>query len=322
MSALVAIGSHHALLDQSGPQSQRIGHLAWAFIGICAVAYLITLGWLVFGLVDARRRDTVLIEGDHDRGLARTVFMAVAVTTVTLLALLAYSAATGHAMAQMMPAAPLHIDITGRQWWWEVTYDDGIPSHRMSTANEVHIPVGRPVLLKMTSRDVIHSLWVPSLHGKRDLIPRHYGTLVVQADRPGAFRGQCAEFCGLQHAHMGIEFVADPPEQFQAWLGHQMSTPPAPSTSRELKGQQVFLGKTCALCHNVAGTPAYGRNGPDLTHLASRLGLAAGTLPNTRDALAAWIVDPQSVKPGSFMPATALEPDELQALLDYLETLN
>jgi cytochrome c oxidase subunit 2 len=178
------------------------------------------------------------------------------------------------------------------------------------------------VLVKMTSRDVIHSLWVPSLHGKRDLIPRHYGTLVIQADRPGVFRGQCAEFCGLQHAHMGIEFVADPEPQFQSWLSHQMSTPPAPSTEKAQKGQQVFLGKTCALCHNVQGAPAYGRNGPDLTHLASRMSLAAGTLPNTRGARAAWIVDPQSVKPGSFMPPTALEPDELQALLDYLETLN
>jgi cytochrome c oxidase subunit 2 len=173
----------------------------------------------------------------------------------------------------------------------------------------------------MTSRDVIHSFWAPNLSGKKDLIPGKATETWFQADTPGVYRAQCAEFCGHQHAKMALFVVAEPMDRFLAWLESQRhaATPPSDSTAK--KGEQVFMAGSCALCHQISGTPAAAHLGPDLTHLASRLTIAAGTLPNTRDYRAGWIIDPQAIKPGTLMPATQLTPDELTALLAYLETL-
>jgi cytochrome c oxidase subunit 2 len=173
----------------------------------------------------------------------------------------------------------------------------------------------------LTSTDVIHSFWVPSLHGKMDLIPTHQNTIWMRADRPGAFRGQCAEFCGLQHANMGLLVVAEPPAEFEAWRRAQVAPARVPHTPDEVRGQAAFTSLPCALCHSIRGTPAGGRTGPDLTHLATRRTIAAGTLPNTRGHLAGWIVDPQGIKPGNAMPQSLLEPDDLQALVSYLGSL-
>jgi cytochrome c oxidase subunit 2 len=189
------------------------------------------------------------------------------------------------------------------------------------TANEIHIPVGQPVEFQLKSRDVIHSFWVPTLHGKRDLIPRHVTTMTLQADRPGVYRGQCAEFCGYQHAHMAILVVAEPLEQFAAWLEHQRRPAAEPSDARQQRGQEVFLSAPCVMCHTIRGTLAGGRVAPDLTHIAGRHTLAAGTLPNTPGHLAGWIIDPQHIKPGNRMPAHSLNADDLQALLAYLGSL-
>jgi cytochrome c oxidase subunit II len=168
---------------------------------------------------------------------------------------------------------------------------------------------------------VIHSFWVPSLHGKKDLIPGYTNVIWIEADRPGVYRGQCAEFCGFQHAHMALLVIADPPERFQAWAEAQRQSSPPPSTPQQARGKYLVEHLPCANCHTVRGTQASGKLGPDLTHLASRRTLAAGTMPNNRGHLGGWVLDPQSIKPGNLMPPTAMSSENLQALLSYLEIL-
>lgn len=213
------------------------------------------------------------------------------------------------------------VEITGNQWWWQIRYPNDDASRIVVTANELHIPVGRPVMIRGTSNDVIHSFWVPNLQGKRDLIPSRVTTEWIQADRAGRFRGQCAEFCGLAHARMALWVVAEPPEQFEAWMERQLQPAPAPSDQVKHRGQQVFLNNACILCHAIEGTPAAGQVGPDLTHFASRLTIAAGTLPNNKGNLAGWISDPQNIKPGNHMATVPVKADDLQPLLEYLESL-
>ncbi len=177
------------------------------------------------------------------------------------------------------------------------------------------------MVVVLSSADVIHSFWPPSLSGKRDMIPGDEATAWFQADTPGVYRGQCAEFCGHQHAKMGFLVIAHPPAEFEAWLARQRDSSATPVDSTAARGQEVFLATQCVMCHTIRPTPAGSRVGPDLTHLASRRTLAAGTLPNDRSSLARWITDPQGVKPGSRMPATRLSQADLDALVTYLETL-
>jgi cytochrome c oxidase subunit 2 len=228
---------------------------------------------------------------------------------------------TGRALSSYSGADALQIDVIGHQFWWEVTYPDVLASNQFTTANEIHIPVGRPVVLNLTSNDVIHSFWVPELHGKRDLIPAYGNKLTLRADRPGTYLGQCAEFCGYQHAKMRIVVIAEAPEQFAAWQNAQRQSARPPSNAAETRGQQVFLALSCLMCHTVQGTPAGGKVAPDLTHLASRNTIGAGILPNTREHLAAWILDPQVSKPGNKMPPNPMSSEDLQALLAYLGSL-
>ena len=212
----------------------------------------------------------------------------------------------------------LTVNIVGHQWWWEVVYPSTDPSQIVTTANEIHVPVGQPVTLKLTSADVIHSFWVPSLMGKADLIPGRSNDLTFTAEKPGVYNGNCAEFCGMQHAHMGLRVVAQNKADFSAWRAGQLQTAAAPTTASAQTGETVFESTACALCHNISGTPAGGQAGPDLTHLASRSSLATGMLPWGRGQLAAWISDPQGIKPGTQMPDVRLAPKQLDALLDYL----
>jgi cytochrome c oxidase subunit 2 len=177
------------------------------------------------------------------------------------------------------------------------------------------------VVLILNADDVIHSFWVPNLAGKKDLVPGRTQTFWFQADTPGVYRGQCAEFCGYQHAKMGLLVIADPPAQYAAWASAAQSAPPPPTDPVAARGQQVFLTSSCAMCHAIQGTPAGSHAGPDLTHLASRQTIAAGALRNTRGSLAGWIVDPQRIKPGAHMPPNQLAPQDLEALLTYLQTL-
>ena len=240
---------------------------------------------------------------------------------MTGFALLSASVVTGRAVGSLQSPEPLAIEITGHQWWWEVRYLSDQPQLMATTANELHIPVGRPVALTLKSADVIHSFWVPSLHGKMDLVPGRVNTLWIQAERPGIYRGQCAEYCGMQHAHMGLVTVAESPDGFVRWLTAQRATAAPPSTPEQSRGRDVFERGPCAMCHTIRGTSAAAVLGPDLTHVASRGTIAAGRAPNTRGYLAGWLADPQQLKPGNRMPATGLSPEDLQALVAYLETL-
>jgi cytochrome c oxidase subunit 2 len=209
--------------------------------------------------------------------------------------------------------APLRAQVVGHQWWWEIRY----PEHGVVTANELHVPVGQAVEVELLSPDVIHSFWVPALHGKRDLIPGRSNSLRLEASRAGVYRGQCAEYCGWQHARMAFLVVADSPERFRAWLAAQRAPAPEPDEPLRERGRDLFLG-FCAACHTVRGTSAAGRFGPDLTHLGGRRTLGAVLLPNTAENLAAWIVDAQAFKPGNKMPRMPLEPGVVAALVAYL----
>lgn len=259
------------------------------------------------------------LEARHHRA-QRVVIGAAALTVFVLLGFLSYDFAVGHALAEKPPFG-VTIDVVGHQWWWEFTYDDPNPSRRFTTANEIHIPVGQPIQLQLDSRDVIHSFWVPSLYGKRDLIPGYTSTIWIQADTPGVYRGFCAEFCGHQHAKMSMLVIAEPKTQFIKWTEAARTAGAAPSSVQEIAGQKVFLSHSCATCHTIGGTDARGTIGPDLTHLASRHTIAAGSVPNTAGFLGGWVVDPQSIKPGVRMPSTPLAAADLQSLLAYLVSL-
>ena len=216
------------------------------------------------------------------------------------------------------PSGALVIDVVGYQWWWEVRY----PEEGITTANEMHIPVGRPVALRLTSADVIHSFWVPALGGKLDLLPDRTNMLVLEADEPGAHLNRCAEFCGLQHTLMGMDVVAEPPEAFAAWVARRQEPAAEPATAEAERGRDVFFGAGgCASCHAVEGTGAEGDKGPDLTHVASRASLGAAAVPNTPDQRARWVSDPHTIKRGVAMPAADLSKEELDAVLAYLDTL-
>jgi cytochrome c oxidase subunit II len=306
----------------AGPQAERISDLTWVMTWLGTAVFLLVIGFLFYALWRGSRRTENAAGPAAERQLGLWVGGAVAVTTVILFGLLVYNFRTGSALAAFAEPDALTVRVTGQQWWWEVEYEDPTPSRRLQTANEIHIPVGKRIRLQVSSRDVIHSFWAPNLHGKIDLIPGYSGTTYIRADSAGVYRGRCAEFCGLQHAHMDFLIVAESPAAFAAWYDAQLKPAPAPADSVQQKGQQVFLSKNCALCHSIRGTDAGGRIGPDLTHLASRSTIGSVTLPNTRGHLAGWVLDPQKIKPGVKMPPNQVATDELRALLDYLQSLN
>jgi cytochrome c oxidase subunit 2 len=214
----------------------------------------------------------------------------------------------------------LTVEVTAHQWWWQVRYMGDTPSRQFITANEMHIPVGVPVRVFLKSADVIHSFWVPALSGKTDVIPGQTNETWIEASASGVFRGQCSEYCGAQHAHMAFSVFADDAGTFQSWWQAQLAVSPSPTEPLTIAGRAVFI-RRCGSCHTVRGTPAGGILGPDLTHLVQRAKLAADTIPNTAGHLAAWIADPQGIKPGSQMPELGLPGHELAAVQAYLSTL-
>lgn len=311
-------------LDAAGVQASRIEHLWWLFFWICAVVYLTVLAVMLAAAI-RRRKGPAPVRPEHaperERGLIRIVAAALGVTVVLLLVMLVGDFTTRRALRSLEPNDPLEIRVTGHQWWWEFQYQDPIPSNMVTTATELHLPEGRAVELVLRSADVIHSFWAPNLAGKKDLFPGRLTRLFLRADRVGAYTGQCAEFCGNQHATMRFRVVVDPPARFQEWLAAQRAPAPAPMTAAQKRGQEVFLGTTCVMCHAIQGTPAMSHVGPDLTHVASRQWIASAFLPNTRAHLAGWVADPQRIRPGVLMPLNPLPPQDLRALLEYLESL-
>lgn len=315
--------AQQSMIDPAGPKAAAVNDF-WSFLIVTStIVFVVVVGALLYGALK-RRRDPhePAVAADAEHRIGRVVAGAVGATALILAVFLTLNWRLERAIAAPKQANVLTIDVIGRQWWWEIQYPDSLtPSNWISTANEVHIPVNRPVRLRMTSRDVIHSFWVPSLSGKKDLVPGRVTETWFQADSPGVYRGQCAEFCGHQHANMALLVVAHRPDEFHEWVAAQRAPASEPYDSLRQAGKQVFLAGSCSLCHAIVGTPAGGRIGPDLTHIGSRRTIAAGTLPNTRGHLAGWILDPQRIKPGVYMPANGLEPRQLDALLAYLEGL-
>jgi cytochrome c oxidase subunit II len=320
-SVLQGCAGFQSALDPAGDVAARISDLFWLFVSIAAVVWLLVVGVMLVSLLrPPEPRDLLVQEPRQERAMGVTVTAATATTAVILIALtlLSFYATRGLGAP---PQNALQLSVTGNQWWWEVEYLDQNPSNRFTTANEIHVPVGRPVSITLHSRDVIHSFWVPNLAGKMDLIPGRTNTVAFTAMRAGVFRGQCAEYCGLQHAQMALIVVAESPEVFASWRSQQSDDAVTPTVPNAQNGQQVFLRSGCAGCHTVRGTGASGMAGPDLTHIAGRRTIAAGALANTRSTLQAWIADPQGVKPGAKMPRLELTAPELNAVSDYLSGL-
>ena len=287
----------------SGPQHEIV-RLWWvmlggAAIGFASIVLLLVLGWT--------RRNRPGLPGGSTSERAETglvVLLGVVVPIAVLLALFVYA----DVFVMRSTAAPspgstaFTIDVVGHQWFWEVRY----PGADVVTANEIHIPVGIRVDVVATTADVIHSFWLPELNRKVDMIPGRENRILLEADRPGRYRGQCSEFCGLQHAHMAVEVVAEPPAEFRAWLANQARPAREPSTEEQRRGRETFLAQACSGCHTISGTSAHGTAGPDLTHVASRRMLAALTIPNEPAPLRDWIENPQHAKPGVKMPSLPL----------------
>lgn len=329
LAAAPAFARSQSALEPAGPQSIHFFHLFSWFFWILAAIFVIVMALAARAVTRQHRGiEQEPLERVHipseatEKRLMTTVGGGILATVLILFGLLIASVTTGKAISELgNKKNGMVVEVTGNQWWWYVRYLNDDASQIVATANEIHIPVGRPVRIRGTSNDVIHSFWVPELNGKRDLIPSRITDEWIEADHPGRYRGQCAEFCGLQHAHMSLWVIADKPEDFEKWKARQLQPAIEPATPELQAGRSVFMKYACVYCHNISGTTASGQVAPDLTHLASRLTIAAGTLPNTKGNLAGWITDPQMVKPGNHMATISIKPEELQPLVDYLESL-
>jgi len=298
----------NGVLDPAGPAAQALAGLSHGLIAAAALVFVLVMLLLVWAL-RARRslpRPGLLL-----------ALAGVAVPALLLCLLFVTTLPFGASWKPALPPGALVIGVTAHQWWWELHYPGNIQA-----ANELHIPVGRPVYLALSSADVIHSFWVPALAGKRDMLPGRLLHLELQADRAGVYRGVCAEFCGEQHGRMALQVVAEPPAVFEAWLRAQAAPLTEPSSAQQVRGRAVFLAQRCQACHAVRGLSNEGGRGPDLTHLGSRLHLAAATLPNTQAARRQWIAHVQEIKSGARMPSYPhLDAHSLEALADWLGSL-
>jgi cytochrome c oxidase subunit II len=320
------------VVDAPTPLSYLTGHgtkatpvlaLTWGLLIISSIVVAIVTALVVFGVW----RRGVGFTG----GIARVpvtagprsgvfVLTAVSISAVVLLGSLIWSVIVLAAINGPEKPAALTIDVSGQQWWWKATYQNQDPARQLTVANEIHIPVGEPVRVRLMSQDVIHSFWVPALAGKVELIPGHTNVTWLEANRPGVYVGQCTEFCGDQHAHMGFLVVAEAPADFRKWVDAQLQPAVAPDDKSLQQGEKEFVFH-CGMCHTVRGTRAGGVVAPDLTHLMSRKMLAANTLANTPANLAGWIADPQSLKPGTKMPILYLSGQQLTDIQSYVKTL-
>jgi cytochrome c oxidase subunit II len=326
--------SFQSPLDTQGQQGDIIRDLWWLFLVVLSVIFIIVMIILGRSLWKAERSDpdrtvfprpvpeTVEAEETEEEAKAkRNVAIGMALTAIIIIGLTITSYSSERDLHSHSTKNALVIEVRGHQWWWDIHYVDTVASMRAKTANEIHIPVGRPILIHGTSSDVIHSFWIPNLHGKKDFIPGQTTDMILSADRPGKYRGQCAEFCGHQHAHMAFWIVAEPQDQFDAWIRNEVQPAVRPEDTLQKRGYEVFMAAQCIMCHSIGGTPAGSNAGPDLTHFASRSTIGAGTIPNTDANLAAWITDPQRSKPGSKMPPNILTSADIKALITYLRSL-
>ena len=308
----------HSIFDLGSPQAGELAALFHLFLIICSIIWgLVTLAVLM-GLMGSTRRFLAPHIPQRPEPITTTFLWLFALSTAAIvLTLTFFSYRTQRDLYSLKPERTA-LTVQGRQWWWHLQYDGEEEKPGFTAANEIIIPADERITLKLEGNDVIHSFWMPSLMGKQDLIPGRSNMLHLAPVKAGIYRGQCAEFCGLQHAHMLLLVEAKPRADYDAWRASQYAAAQVDENSR---GAQLFLSKGCASCHRVRGTAAGGNVGPDLTHVASRKTLAAGTLRFNTGSLAAWIADPQKLKPGAQMPAVDLAPDELLALVGYVESL-
>jgi cytochrome c oxidase subunit 2 len=312
-----APGTIPSIFDPLSPPAQSIHTLAILLLAICGAIFVIVGGLMAYCVVRFRQRDSdpdhepPQVYGSNQIELAWTVipllivFVLFLVTTRTLIAI----------ENAQPPADALHVRVVGHQWWWEFRY----PDQDVVTANELHVPLDRATFLTLESADVVHSFWVPQLNGKTDVIPNRVNRLWFEPQVAGLYLGQCAEYCGTQHARMMLRVIAHPPEEFDAWVAQQRQ--PAAEVASAAAGRDLFQSVACINCHRIGGTVADGVFGPDLTHLMSRETIAAGAALNTPEMLQAWITDPDTIKPGVLMPAMKLENDEIEQIVAYLTTL-
>jgi cytochrome c oxidase subunit 2 len=315
--AAVAVGGcsgDSSVVEPKGPAARTVTDLWWPMLVTATAVFVFVAGMLLLAAARGRRRTEDQAKITPRWGEPFIVVAGVVVSGVILVGFFLFSLVKVQALSDAGRRPKLTVSVVGHDWWWEVRYPNGAVS-----ANEIHIPTGARVRLALDTDDVIHSFWVPRLGPKIDMVPGLHNTLWLEAAQPGVYRGQCAEFCGLQHANMIIRVVADTPADFEAWIAREAE--PAAAEARGSPGRQVFDSQTCAGCHTVRGTAALGKAGPDLTHFGRRDTLGAGVRPRTDDDLSRWITDPQSIKPGVTMPPTTLSPDQLRALLAYLEGL-
>ncbi len=312
-------------LTASGPKQHPVLPFTYALIAlmlaiVAAIAVLVVLG--VIRRRAPQREPAAIPVVPPGPGLS-WIYIGIALTVPALVGIAAWTYAVLAGISGPPRRPSLTIHVTGRQWWWELGYVADSVDRDFTTANEMHVPVGEPVRIELDTADVIHSFWVPALSGKMDTIPGQHNVTWIEADKAGVYRGQCTEYCGLQHAHMGLMVVAEPPDAFKSWWDHQLEAPAAASgavPAEVLQGEAAFI-ESCGACHAIRGTPAGGRLGPDLSHLMLRRTIAGASLPNTIGYLSGWISSPQHFKPGNYMPTLALSGPELDRIRTFLETL-
>ncbi len=312
-------------LDPHGSAAMHIASLWWLMFALAVAVFLLVLVLLLAAVLRNRRAtsDTAPDIADGDTGRTWLVRGGIILPLMVLAIVFGYTIYTLAVVENPQGQAGLHIKITAQRWWWQVEYPDA----DVTTANEIHIPVGVPVQFQLVSQDVIHSFWVPELHGKMDVIPPLTNSITLQADQAGIYRGECAEFCGLQHAQMGFMVVAESREDFDKWLQAQKQDAETPTDPTAKQGQQVFMSAGCVFCHDVRGLDAQSITGskpdlgPDLTHLASRTTIVGASLTNNTGNLAGWVLDAQHIKEGSDMPRIYMNSRDMQALLAYLQGL-
>ena len=314
---LAACGGHSpSMLDTHGTESRRVAGVWWLMFSLASAVYVIVAAFIVIAIVRGRRQRAAAGEGPKDDTF---IWFGGIVAPVVILAILAVVTVSTTRAVRAVTPGELKVSVVGKRWYWDVSY----PASGVRTANEIHVPVGQTVDVALTSDNVIHSFWVPQLAGKVDTIPGQTNHLRFKATTAGTYRGECAEFCGIQHANMNFEVVAEAPADFGQWLARRQSgAGVAPSSDQSAAGERVFMREACAGCHTIRGTQATGTIGPDLTDVGSRPFIAALTLANTPENLSRWITDAQSVKPGNLMPPfLSLPAADVAALVAYLEGL-
>ncbi|MFY1671470.1 cytochrome c oxidase subunit II [Plantactinospora sp. WMMB334] len=306
-------GSAPSTLDPAGTGARRLEGFWWLLFWISVAVFVEVMALLAWALVFRSRAGRV----NRSDPIRFVVVAGAGLPFVVLVAVYGIGLRDLAALGPPDEPPAVTVDVTGHKWWWEVRYA-GVDG---ATANEIHIPVGEAVRIRLRTVDVLHSFWVPQLMPKTDLIAGEVRETWLRAERPGEYRGQCAEYCGLQHAHMAFLVVARPRADFDAWLGRLSTPAPAPEGEAEQRGQQAFLQSSCVACHTVRGTPAGGTVGPDLTTIGSRWSLGAGAAPNDGGHLGGWIVNSQTIKPGNAMPPQPVDAAALPDLIAYLASL-